>query len=957
MHFTRLPYRINPLSNRIAMRVSLPAQRGGNGRFGLTRIASALSLAIALSLTACSKQESPAVLMQQAQQLEAKGDRKAAIIQLKNLLQQQPDDGEARLMLGRLYIETGEADLADIELRKAATLMGDKSKVALMIARSLQAKGDYKKSLDELTSEKVPNADTNPEVLTLRAGAYVALNRLDEAKSSLEAALKVAPAHVPAMLGLVRMALVAGDKDTANRHLDTALEKAPKDANALLMKGDMVRVAGDKVAAVTFYRRALEADPGKAPAYLTLASMAIEEGKFDDARKLLKDVQKAAPGTLMAKYLEALLAFREKKHDEAERAILEVLKIAPKHLQSNLLAGAIGYVKGNYAQAENSLKLVMEYNKDNDYARRLLAATLLKQKQPERAITLLEEGLRGKPDDAGMLNLLGEAYLQAGNHSKATDILAKAAQAAPADPNTRARLALSRIAGGDAERGMVDLESAFSPSQESFQAEVMLVMTSLNTREFAKAQKALEALEKKQPNNPLTFNLKAALAIAQEDNKAAKAHLEKAMSIAPDYLPAAVNLARLDLLNNQFEQGRKRLEAVIEKSPKNAEAMMALADFISTQPNKNAEVVAWLERARKADPTALRPFLALTQNAAKQGDMKKALAYAQEAVAAQPDSAEALDSLGLTQLTAGDKNQAIATFNKLVQLRPKLPSTHFRLAGAQAASGDLKSAITTLRNALALKPDFTEAQIALVELYLRENNADEALKVANSVDKLDAKSPIGITLQGDVYMQQKRYAEAINAYQKAMDRGPTTTVAVKLHGAQRLAGNVEQADAGLRKWLAAHPKELNGYLYFAESQLNAGNYKEAAALYETVLKQTPQNLLSLNNLAYLYQKLGDKRAEDVARSAVKIAPENPMILDTLAMILLDKNNTSGAIDNLKKALVNAKDNAEIRLHYAQALSKAGKRDEAKQELDRLLKTGKLPANLTKDATDLQASLK
>ncbi|MBB5017322.1 putative PEP-CTERM system TPR-repeat lipoprotein [Chitinivorax tropicus] len=924
---------------------------------GLTRIATMLSLAVALSMTACSKQEPPEALMKQAQQLESKGDRKAAIIQLKNLLQQKPDDGEARLMLGRLYIETNEADLADIELRKAATLLGDKSTVALMIAKSLQAKGEHKRSLDELTNEKVPNADSNPEVLTLRATALVALNRLDEARSSFEAALKTKADHVPATMGLVRMALVAGNKDEANKLIDEILRKVPKDADALLTKGDMVRVEGDKVAAADYYRRALAADPGKAPGYLTLASMAIDDGKFDEARTLLKDVSKVAPGTLMARYLESLLAFREKKFDDAERAIQEVLKIAPKHLQSNLLAGAIGFVKGNYAQAENALKLVIEHDKGNSYARRLLGATLLKQKQPERAIVLLEEGIHIKADDSAMLNLLGEAYLQAGNNGKATDMFAKASQAAPADANTKARLALSRIAAGDAQRGLSDLEAAFSPDQGSFQAEVMLVMTALNTRDFAKAAKGVESLEKKQPDNPLTYNLKAALALAKEDHKTARTHLEKAMQLAPDYLPAAINLARLDLINNQYDQGKKRLEGIVAKSPKNAEAMMALADYVASQPNSNAEVMEWLEKARKADPTLLRPILSLTQNAVRQGDMKKALAYAQDGVASQPDSAEALDNLGLTQLTAGDKNQALATFNKLVQLRPKLPSTHFRLASAQAANGELKVAITTLRNALVLKPDFTDAKVALVELYLRDNQPDEALKVASDTDKQDPKSPIGVALQGDAYLAQKRYPDAISAYQKAMDRGPTTTVAVKLHSAQRLAGNTQQADATLKKWLAAHPKELNGYLYLAEIQLNAANHKEAASLYESVLKQAPQNLLAMNNLAYLYQKLGDKRAEEVARAALKIAPDNPMILDTLAMIQLEKNDAAGAIDNLKKALDKAKDNPEIRLHYAQALAKSGKAAEARQVVDQLLKDKKVSANLNQEIIDLQRSLK
>ena len=67
----------------------------------------ALAVVSTLLLPACSK-ESPDELIASARTYEAKGEHKAAIIQLRNALQQKPADGEARLLLGRASLNVGD---------------------------------------------------------------------------------------------------------------------------------------------------------------------------------------------------------------------------------------------------------------------------------------------------------------------------------------------------------------------------------------------------------------------------------------------------------------------------------------------------------------------------------------------------------------------------------------------------------------------------------------------------------------------------------------------------------------------------------------------------------------------------------------------------------------------------------------------------------------------------------
>jgi tetratricopeptide (TPR) repeat protein len=73
---------------------------------------------LAIALGGCGN-ETPQALIDSARGFAAKGDHKAAAIQLRNLLQKQPEYAEARYLLGRALNEEMDYVSAEKELRKA----------------------------------------------------------------------------------------------------------------------------------------------------------------------------------------------------------------------------------------------------------------------------------------------------------------------------------------------------------------------------------------------------------------------------------------------------------------------------------------------------------------------------------------------------------------------------------------------------------------------------------------------------------------------------------------------------------------------------------------------------------------------------------------------------------------------------------------------------------------------
>src|SRR5688572_10432908 len=109
---------------------------------------------VTLLLLACSK-DSPDELIASARTYEAKGEHKAAIIQLRNALQQKPADGEARLLLGRASLNVGDPASAQRELRKALEYGQPADIVLPLLARAMIEQGEADKLVAEFGNRKL----------------------------------------------------------------------------------------------------------------------------------------------------------------------------------------------------------------------------------------------------------------------------------------------------------------------------------------------------------------------------------------------------------------------------------------------------------------------------------------------------------------------------------------------------------------------------------------------------------------------------------------------------------------------------------------------------------------------------------------------------------------------------------------------------------------------------------
>lgn len=896
-----------------------------------------LALVLCASLAACGG-ESSETLVKQAQQSLATGDRKAAIIQLKSAIQEDAKNAEARFALGKLYVDMGDGASAEKELRRALELGLARERALVPLGHALLLQREFDKLLEEIPSKPDGQPAEVAALLALRAEAQLGRRHLDDAALSYEAARRLDPTSVEALRGLALVALARQQPDTAMALANEAIEKSPARHEPWLLKADLLNADGKNDEAIRAYQEALKRKPDDLVSHLSLATLYVRTRQFDAAQREIDATHKIEPGALQLRLVRGQLYFAQQNFTAARDQLQQVLKFAPNLGQAVLLMGATQYALGAFEQAETHLATFLDAVPGSVYARTLLASVYLKTRRPDRALDTLRPLLTAEPPNPAALALAGEAHMQRREPARAAEYLEKAAKVAPQAAGVRTELALSRLAAGDIDRGMVELEAAAGLAGSPAQTDLALITAYLARREFDKALGAIAVLEKKDPKNPLVHNLRGGAHLGKNDVPAARRAFEQALALDAAYYPAAVNLAQLDLRDKNPKAARARFEGVLAADKTSVPAMMGLATLERAAGNERA-MLDWINRAAAADPKALAPRGALVHYHLGKNAPAQALAVAREAQTANPAAPEAMELLGIAQLAAGEKDNAVVTFTKLAEMAPRAPGVQVRLAAAQATKGNLADARRAYARALELDPDLADAHVGLIQLDLKEQLGADALRRARQLQARQPRSPLGHILEGDILASQKDYAGAAAAYLRAFDLDKTTPTLIKLHASLHAAGQGADAETRAAQWLKARPQDyaLRGYL--ADHYLKAGQNQAAISQYQAIVQTAPDNVLALNNLAWLYQQEKDPRALATAERAYKLSPEAPSIADTLGWIQVQQGDAKRGLALLQQAYAKTPQHPGIHYHLAAALAKTGERARARTELDRLLARG------------------
>lgn len=910
-------------------------------------------LCLALSLQGCNR-ETPEKFIASGKSYLEKRDLPAAAIQFKNAVQKDPNNGEARYLLGITLQQGDDPIAAEIELRKAVSAGYAPDLVYPALVQVLLEQNQFEKALAEADALKDAGA-AKAQLSALAGEAYFGLGKLTEARAAYSTALAAAPTNDTATLGMAKVAALERDSARANQLVDEVLARSPSSRDALLLKADLLLADKRGKDAVQAYGKAIDLRPHALRVYLSLVPLMVHEQDLVGARARVDSLKKLAPRALVTQYLDALVAYSQNDRAHARDAIRSALQTNPDFVPALLLAGAIAHDSANYAEAEEYLRKVVAATPNQAYPRRVLVSTYLRSGQIERAQEAVEPLLQLAPNDPATLSLAGEVALANRDIAKAGEYYKKALALDPKNAMMRTRLGQARVAAGDTQSGIQELEEAASEAGSQGQADVALVVVHLSRKELDKAQAASDALTKKQPNQPLTYNLAGLVRLAKGDQPGARKNFEHALELQPTYFPAARNLALLDIRDRNPTAAKQRYESILAKDPKNEQAMLALVQLLQSTGAPATEIDKALDRVIAAAPASPRARLLKINYLLQRNDAKAALSAAQQAQAAFPQDLQVLATLAQAQSAAGENDQAIASFGKLASLLPKSPSPLLAQGQAYASAKDWVRARQVIQKAIELQPDQIAGYVGLVRVGIQSGRLEEARAEARKIQQRWPNQAVGYLMETEVLTAQKEWGEVERLLRAAIDKTKNPALVIRLYGVLDGQGRKKDADAFASAWATQNPKDILVDTYAGEMSMQRKDYASAARWYRNVLKTQPNNAVVLNNLAWALGQLKDPGALEYGQKALSLAPEAPAVLDTVGWLYVERGEIPRGLEMLKKAHSLAPNASSIQLNLAKALVKAGQGEAARQQLEIL---AKLPAGtpIRDEAEKLLSSL-
>lgn len=896
----------------------------------------ALAGMLALSVTACDLGQSVndvEYVYRAREQLE-KGKFRAAVIELKNALSVNPDNADARLMLGELYLDTGDGASAEKELQHAQQLGVPLEALQVPLARAwfLQRKFD---EVDGVTAAPGLGDLRQAELLAIQGEALLQRGQVKEAETRFSRAREFSPVLAAPLVGQALVATTRGDLAKAEQLVEEALRLEENHTAAWSLRGDLAFYQGRLEEAVDHYGRALASRRDQMGNLGKRAVLLVQLQRLDEARQDIAAMRGMIARHPAIDYAMGMLELQQQQYDNARLHFENVLGMADNYRDTTLQLGLANLGAGNAQQAEMYLARAFARNPRYIPGRILLAMARLKQGEAASAVQLLEPVVAQKADNLQARTLLASGLMQMGRADEAMEHYRKLAEANPDAPHAQAQLGVGLLAQGDYESGARQLEQTLARFPELQQTDMLLVMTHLHQGDFAQALVAAGDFAQRQPKDPIPRVLEGMAQLGLGDQEAARTAFLAADRLQPGNPAANHRLAMLEMEQEDFAAARRHYERTLEFHSDHSHTLNNLAVLEARAGNEKA-MVDVLTRAIAAHPDEIDFHLQLSRHYLGKQRPDQALALLLPLRDRHSRHPPYLAMLGTIYMAQQDWGNARSELSTLVDVAPEWGQGHYSLAKLCGQTRDDACVRQQLARTLQVEPRHVDARLDWGYMLVREERFTEAEQVLSSLQEDVGDHPRIQRLEGTLALARNQPERAAEVFSEAMQQAPSNILAIELAKAKWLAGEQESAQALLEARAHEHPDDINLLLARAQYAMWSRHDQEAKERYRRVIELEPGHVLALNNLADLLLDSAPEEAAAHAIRALREAPGNPVVTATLLQALLAQGKDSEARTLVDDTLRRSHHGPDGRYLEALWLQRQGQVAPARQVLVNLL---------------------
>ncbi|MET0321644.1 MAG: tetratricopeptide repeat protein [Duganella sp.] len=444
-------------------------------------------------------------------------------------------------------------------------------------------------------------------------------------------------------------------------------------------------------------------------------------------------------------------------------------------------------------------------------------------------------------------------------------------------------------------------------------------------------------------------------------------------SLAPDSDEAAQYFLGFAVLGNDLAEVEpifaRRLQAV--QGPARAVAMFQMQQLLQRAQDK-AAAFALLERVLAPYDAMAESHLILAQGAFAVNDTARARTEADRAAALKPDSELAV----MTQAqVSGDIDIALKRLNDFLDNYPKARevrgayarvlidakqpeaarqqflvllkdqpdnlATLYALGVMAMQSNDLAGAetyftrfVTVLDEIPNDERDVTKVLLMLTQLAEQRGDLDTAIKWLDKVDRSDEKLYLAARLKWAVLTaRQGRLDAARKELSELTANGADEQAQIFQTDAQVLrdAGDTTTAYMVLQNAVKRYPDNPDLLYDFALSAEKVGKTDLMEQALRQVMIAAPDNQHAYNALGYSLAERNERlpEAQALVEQALKMAPGDPFIMDSMGWVQFRMGNLQEAESTLRRAYA-VRPDPEIAVHLGEVLFASGDVDGARK---------------------------
>lgn len=380
---------------------------------------------------------------------------------------------------------------------------------------------------------------------------------------------------------------------------------------------------------------------------------------------------------------------------------------------------------------------------------------------------------------------------------------------------------------------------------------------------------------------------------------------------AADALPgnrdAQIKATQVLLVSRRFEDANARVTALIEKDPKDIEALLL-----------RANAIAGLQ------------------------DASGAISQIEEALAVSPGDSRAFLSLGSVRMQTGQVKEAEAAFRQALTLDPASIQARLAFANFLSTIGRAPEAEAAIKEALAQDPRNLLAHRMLGVLYLATQRPKEAEQPLKAVAEI-SQAPQARLQLADYYIGVGRTKEArglltmLSAEQGTSDQAASLEAETRLAAIDYAQGRTTEAHKRLDALLARVPKHVRSLVMKAEWLATENKLDEALERARAAVAADPQSSEAHFALATVQERRGE--IADAIKSYNEVTRLNPRADRALvALSRLNLNRDRGlALQQAEEARRAAPSNGDARVALVRTLLAMGNLPRAETEIAELLK--------------------